>query len=31
MSITEPTGMLVTNLAYVKQLGPGIALRLLRR
>ncbi|TPG34319.1 F420-dependent NADP oxidoreductase [Mycobacterium hodleri] len=28
---TEPTGMLVTNLAYVKQLGPGIALALLGR
>lgn len=28
---TEPTGMLVTNLAYVKQLGPAIALRLLGR
>lgn len=28
---TEPTGMLVTNLAYVKRLGPGIALNLLGR
>ncbi len=28
---TEPVGMLVTNLAYVKGLGPGVALVLLGR